>query len=349
MDYDMSVGRYSPRYRSRVLGISGGNGESDESHSDNADEGISSSEELALYRDDDDDHNQNEDDEDEDDENEDEDEGEDEDEDESSLMDGHSDVEMHVGVVTVHGDVNDVGDDDDDDDAGDDDMDESEGAEGNEGDNYDESGRFPTWRTNVASFEDLPSLINAHSRRRTLASAPRSRSKSQGPPPPFIPKYLEGTAYGALYRRHMVDGQGPQKGVGSGAKEPTAQPATGAEHGVQSPRIAPDMFFRTLVQDTWPHYCTPVPTMPPFVGLRAGYGLGISGQADDMFVQSTDPVSGAAAAGTSQLRRSGRAGNSGGDGALSWRAEPGRYSPLAAGAAALDLAHRGGRQPQQRC
>ncbi|KAJ2784671.1 hypothetical protein H4R18_000962 [Coemansia javaensis] len=185
-------------------------------------------------------------------------------------------------------------------------------TEGTGSDSGDEHGgrrqQFPAWRDGMASFEDLPSLVGPRPRRHTLATARRSRSKSRGAHTPFIPKYLEDTAYGAMFRRHFLDRRGQRPGGGDAGPRPSG----GAGPDEPSPQVAPDMFFRTLVQDTWPHYCTPVPTMPPFVGLRMGYGLGIS--------DSSLGRDSAAAGGSSNARP--RRANSSGGGGNSGRAGP---------------------------
>ncbi|KAJ2771898.1 hypothetical protein IWQ56_001606 [Coemansia nantahalensis] len=246
----------------------GGDGESD-SNSDEDGGGAAGGEGPALYHGDgsggDDVEEEEEEEEGEDEGDHDEDHDHDEgDEDADVYTDGHSDVEMHTMVVAME----DEGDSD------------ASGSDGDAADDMDgdaaehgRRGRNPAWRANMASFEDLPSLVNPAPRQRAPASARRPHGKGRNPAAPFIPKYLESTAYGALYRRLVVDGEDPPNGAESDDK-------AGAVGGAaaEAARVAPDMFFQTLVQDTWPHYCVPVPTMPPFVGLRVGLGLGIGGQ-----------------------------------------------------------------------
>ncbi|KAJ2713444.1 hypothetical protein H4R19_002246, partial [Coemansia spiralis] len=314
-------------------GDGGGDGES-ESNSDD-DEGATGggNEGPALYRDEaSDGDEEEEEDEDEDSElNDDEDEDEDDENDEGVAVysDGHSDVEMHTMVVAMDGEDSSSGSDSD--------VNDADGA-GDDGAEYDGRDRYPAWRANVASFEDLPSLVGPESRRRAVASPRQPRSKSQGSASPFIPKYLESTAYGALYRRQMLGARGSQNGAENGNKVPGSQPTAASGHAAETARVAPDMFFQSLVQDTWPHYCMPVPTMPPFVGLQVGFGLGIRGQGGDQngigsnAMLAGGPRRGAPADSRSSDRRENN-NNSRGS-ALPWRTESSRYPPPATSAAA---------------
>ncbi|KAJ2251747.1 hypothetical protein GGI13_003675 [Coemansia sp. RSA 455] len=158
----------------------------------------------------------------------------------------------------------------------------------------------------VQSHENLPSLV------RNAAKKSHSGKGDRSPKQQFMPKYLEKTAYGALYRHWLEksgkSGSGGNDSVGGrsgGAGDKMGGGLNGkgaAEYGSVSARIAPDLFFRTLAQDTWPHYCSSVPAVPAIAGLRLGYGLGL----DDRLV--VDPGrSGDSSVGTSQLRNSGAA------------------------------------------
>ncbi|KAJ1907976.1 hypothetical protein LPJ81_000405 [Coemansia sp. IMI 209127] len=193
----------------------------------------------------------------------------------------------------------DVGDDDDDNDddemAGSREENTSDEAEGEDGDgsnnDYDESEVYDVYHDNYehafssgrigASYEDLPSLIASASRQaetRQLDKQPRhkdSRTRLS-----FMPRYLENTAYGALYRKNARNGHSRSQGGGLNGVSGRDATATSNVNGMQVPlvsSISPDIFFKTLVQDTWPHYCTPGPAIPTsFAGLQlGGYGLGM--------------------------------------------------------------------------
>ncbi|KAJ2381273.1 hypothetical protein H4S02_006282 [Coemansia sp. RSA 2611] len=175
-------------------------------------------------------------------------------------------------------------------------------------------------------FEDLPPLAATSGRHGHRARRPQSKGKrSQSP---FMPEYLESTAYGAQYHRHLLDQKHQsQRGVGDSA--PTASGDSVADDAESSvvPHVAPDMFFRTLVQDTWPHYCTPVPTMPSLTGLRLGYGLGISDQINAVLPQVS---SGSSEASPQSTRRS--AAGDDDESSASWRARLIPQRPTAGGA-----------------
>ncbi|KAJ2860054.1 hypothetical protein GGH94_005747 [Coemansia aciculifera] len=156
------------------------------------------------------------------------------------------------------------------------------------------------------SHENLPSLVSSTTKKSRSGKGDRS-SKQQ-----FMPKYLEKTAYGAMHHHLLEKGRKAGSGANDsassrngGAGDKTGSGLNGkgaAEHGSASARIAPDLFFRTLAQDTWPHYCSSVPAVPAIAGLRLGYGLGL----DDRL--AVDPGrSGDSSVGTSQLRNSGAA------------------------------------------
>ncbi|KAJ2620745.1 hypothetical protein GGI26_004733 [Coemansia sp. RSA 1358] len=141
-----------------------------------------------------------------------------------------------------------------------------------------------------ASFEDLPSLLANASRHTHTHELPKqsrrraNRSKSQ-----FIPAYLENTAYGILHRRSAhSNGQYASRGAGvngASAGNALAIPGGGADKSEPSmPGISPDIFFKALVEDTWPHYCTPAPAMPESLASLqlGGYGLGLPEQASQI-------------------------------------------------------------------
>ncbi|KAJ2388777.1 hypothetical protein GGI23_005983, partial [Coemansia sp. RSA 2559] len=197
-------------------------------------------------------------------------------------------------------DEDDVGDDDDDDDddaemAGSREEDTTDEAEGEDGDgsnnDYGESEVYDVYHDDYehafssgiigASYEDLPSLIASASRQtetRQLDKQPRhkdSRTRLS-----FMPRYLENTAYGALYRKNARNSHPKSQGRGLNSVSGRDATASSNGNGMQVPlvsSISPDMFFKTLVQDTWPHYCTPGPAIPTsFAGLQlGGYGLGM--------------------------------------------------------------------------
>ncbi|KAJ2821349.1 hypothetical protein IWW50_004673 [Coemansia erecta] len=179
---------------------------------------------------------------------------------------GPSDTEMHVGMDILH-EGDDVSN-----------SDEVSHEEGDEDEDEDDEHHSQYSREDnaMASYEDLPSLTALSPARRARGSSRRSQSKDKGSRSPFIPKYLEDTAYGAMYNRHALDSHKKQlNGRGAAANGSSSTIAAAeAECDLAVPHVAPDMFFKTLVQDTWPHYCTPVPTMPTFASL--GYGLGIN-------------------------------------------------------------------------
>ncbi|KAJ2157431.1 hypothetical protein GGF46_004512 [Coemansia sp. RSA 552] len=114
----------------------------------------------------------------------------------------------------------------------------------------------------------------------------RARGKDKAPRSPFIPKYLENTAYGDLFHRSQPGRQQQrqqqqtqqQQGSAGTSGASDGSPATGLDGCPAASDVAPDIFFRTLVQDSWPHYCTPAPTMPSLDGLELGYNLGIGSQ-----------------------------------------------------------------------
>ncbi|KAJ2553733.1 hypothetical protein EV175_002831 [Coemansia sp. RSA 1933] len=203
-------------------------------------------------------------------------------------------------------------DDDEDDDDEDDNDDEDDDADmagshdenttdddGDDGDgsnnDYGESEVYDAYHDNYenafssgiigASYEDLPSLIASASRQAETRQVNKqpchkdSRSRLS-----FMPRYLENTAYGALYRKNACNGHpkgqnGRTDGM-SGRGASVSGNGTSNGNGAHMPLvsgISPDIFFKTLVQDTWPHYCTPGPAMPTsFAGLQlGGYGLGI--------------------------------------------------------------------------
>ncbi|KAJ2729184.1 hypothetical protein IW152_005716 [Coemansia sp. BCRC 34962] len=156
------------------------------------------------------------------------------------------------------------------------------------------------------SHENLPSLVgNATKKNRNV-------KRDCSPRQQFMPKYLEKTAYGALHR-HLLEKGGRAGRGGSGSvadsnsgtegKAGSGLSGQGAvENGPVSAQVAPDLFFRTLAQDTWPHYCSSVPAVPAITGLRLAYGLGL----DDRL--GLDPGrSGDGNVGTPQLRNSGAA------------------------------------------
>ncbi|KAI7832977.1 hypothetical protein BX661DRAFT_178903 [Kickxella alabastrina] len=137
--------------------------------------------------------------------------------------------------------------------------------------------------TATRSFEDLPSLALATSRSgsRTTSQSPASERYVNTP---FLPKYLEESAFGMLNRHLFAK---PDKTAGGAASGADSGEAAGGNSGLFSSsadceseiaRLAPDMFFKTLVRDTWPQYCTPVPTTSTFNGLRLGYGLDLAAQ-----------------------------------------------------------------------
>ncbi|KAJ1816396.1 hypothetical protein LPJ75_002037 [Coemansia sp. RSA 2598] len=131
------------------------------------------------------------------------------------------------------------------------------------------------------SFENLPSLTDASapsnksSARRARGSSSSGRSKNSF----YLPEYLEKSVYGAINRSLRER----RARVKSTDKMPLGSlpdtPASNADCESAIAQLAPDMFFKTLVQDTWPHYCTPVSSMSTFNGLRLGYGLDLRGEA----------------------------------------------------------------------
>ncbi|KAJ1669976.1 hypothetical protein GGF44_002527, partial [Coemansia sp. RSA 1694] len=161
------------------------------------------------------------------------------------------------------------------------------------------------------SHENLPSLVRgainrAHDRAK---KSHHGNNSDHSPRQQFIPKYLEKTAYGALHN-HLVGKCGKAGGSGNdstaggaGVKAVGRQSSNGtAEHGPATGLVAPDLFFRTLAQDTWPHYCSSVPAVPAIAGLRLGYGLGLG---DRLGLDASQ--GGDSGAGASQFRSSGAA------------------------------------------
>ncbi|KAJ2836637.1 hypothetical protein J3B02_006484, partial [Coemansia erecta] len=130
------------------------------------------------------------------------------------------------------------------------------------------------------SFENLPSLTDASTSSNKDDGAQRARSGSKGRSKNAfcLPEYLQKSVYGTI-SRSLLDKKARAKSADKGpSKSLPDTPTSSAECENAIARLAPDMFFKTLVQDTWPHYCTPVPTMSTFNGLRLGYGLDLGGE-----------------------------------------------------------------------
>ncbi|KAJ2810266.1 hypothetical protein H4S07_002765 [Coemansia furcata] len=179
-----------------------------------------------------------------------------------------------------------------------------EHSDGGDSDSHDEE--YVSTNHITLSHENLPSLVSGTTKKSHNGKSDRS------PKQQFMPKYLEKTAYGALHR-HLLEKGGKASGGGSdsvadrsgGAGDKTGSGLKGnaaADHGSVGARVAPDLFFRTLAQDTWPHYCSSVPAVPAIAGLRLGYGLGLDDRLGIDSGQSTDN-----SVGMSQLRNSGAA------------------------------------------
>ncbi|KAJ2011888.1 hypothetical protein GGI06_004354, partial [Coemansia sp. S85] len=194
-------------------------------------------------------------------------------------------------------------------------------SDGDDSDSPDEE--FVSVNHIALSHENLPSLVG------NTGKKSRNVKRDCSPRQQFMPKYLEKTAYGALHRHLLEKGgragrgsNGPvadnKSGVGDRAGSGLHGPGA-AENGPVDARIAPDLFFRTLAQDTWPHYCSSVPAVPAMTGLRLAYGLGLG---DRLGVDSGQGGDGSV--GTSQLRNSGAArGNAiGSDSAFATRRLP---------------------------
>ncbi|KAJ1723000.1 hypothetical protein LPJ53_002618 [Coemansia erecta] len=140
------------------------------------------------------------------------------------------------------------------------------------------------------SFEHLPSLADSGSQPSRRASKQASKGDRGRNNMPFLPKYLEISTYGALCRdakrRASSSGAANDNGTKTTA---SGTPPSVADCETAIARLAPDTFFKTLVQDTWPHYCTPAPTSATFNSLRLGYGLDLGtpevGAASDLSSQ----------------------------------------------------------------
>ncbi|KAJ2498674.1 hypothetical protein GGH96_004105 [Coemansia sp. RSA 1972] len=210
---------------------------------------------------------------------------------ESFTSEDLSDEEMHARMNVLHEDEDEEGEDESShEDSDDDDDDEVENTN-----DEDESSQYSAGNA-MASFENLPSLNGTQPPRRGPVESKAKTLQS------FIPKYLESTAYGTLYHR-MLD---RHKHDGGSTTDGSSSTIMGAESESDSMvlHVAPDMFFKTLVQESWPHYCTPVATMPSFASL--GFGLGVN--------ESIYPV-----LPSSDSSQSGR-GALGDDSRTSWRA-----------------------------
>ncbi|KAJ2848565.1 hypothetical protein IWW36_003225 [Coemansia brasiliensis] len=165
--------------------------------------------------------------------------------------DEHSDADMHIGMeILAETDLPHSEDNEDESD---------ENDEGNGQSDEDTA----SWHISETSWPAVPS--GRRTKRQIRARNRRDRQL-------FIPQYLEKTAYGALYQRWLAKRQ--QQDAGSDA---LLAGQKSAENGMTN-QVAPDTFFQTLVQETWPHYCTPVPTESSLTGLRLGYRLGFGSQ-----------------------------------------------------------------------
>ncbi|KAJ1948254.1 hypothetical protein EC988_005252, partial [Linderina pennispora] len=147
-------------------------------------------------------------------------------------------------------------DDDDDDDTDDDDDDGS---------------------TNGAESSGSPSRSGPSSRPAggTLHGASKKSHQK-----PFLPEYLKYTAFGQFQRckelcNLAADGRTMR------------QEYHKAADSLAMAHVAPDLFFKSLVQDSWPHYCTPVPNASSVAGLRLGYEFGLGSQVRTMLSAST--------------------------------------------------------------
>ncbi|KAJ1853758.1 hypothetical protein GGH12_004686 [Coemansia sp. RSA 1822] len=221
---------------------------------------------------------------------------------ESFTSEDLSDEEMHARMNILHEDEEEEDEDESSHEDSDDDDDE---VENTNDEDEDEHSQYSAGNA-MASFENLPSLNGTQPLHRGLSGlSGQAESKAKDPRQSFIPKYLESTAYGTLYHRRMLD---QHKHDSGSATDGSSSTIMGAESECDSavPRVAPDMFFKTLVQDSWPHYCTPVPTMPSFASL--GFGLGVS--------ESIYPVLPSTSSDSTQSRR----GNSSDESRASWRA-----------------------------
>ncbi|KAJ2004157.1 hypothetical protein H4R26_002672 [Coemansia thaxteri] len=146
-----------------------------------------------------------------------------------------------------------------------------EHADDSDGDSHDDE--YISASHIVLSHENLPALVNSAIRRAHESSAKgsgRDRTARQQ----FMPTYLEKTAYGAMHK-HLAE-KGGKAGNGAGAKHSGACGQRASEP--EAAQVAPDLFFRTLVQDTWPHSSGAEPGVPAIAGLRLGYGLGLDGR-----------------------------------------------------------------------
>ncbi|KAJ2600571.1 hypothetical protein EV177_007121 [Coemansia sp. RSA 1804] len=207
----------------------------------------------------------------------------------------------HAGSSDDDGD--DVDEDDDNDDEDEDDAEMAESHDGNttgeseneadnaSNDDYDGSEVYNAYRDNYehifgsamigASYEDLPSLIAGASRQAETRQVGKQTHHKDSPSRlSFMPRYLENTAYGALYRKSARNGYSRGRVGrlnGASGRGASALDSTDINQRSMVSTITPDVFFKTLVQDTWPHYCTPGPAIPTsFAGLQlGGYGLGI--------------------------------------------------------------------------
>ncbi|KAJ2083684.1 hypothetical protein H4R24_000642 [Coemansia sp. RSA 988] len=237
-------------------------------HSDESDGGRHRDEGLATYHEDDDD----------------------------EYGDARGLVDTYAGVALPHPADEDEDDDEDSEahssNSSDDSfMDDDDAEEDNSEENRH---RYVDWDAPVVAPENSH-LFATNMRWRDPPSERQPRSKDRSSRPPFMPEYLETTAFGALYNSHMRATQRKQGGVGgsndvadgdSEQQQQQSSTSTAVSHPAAS-HVAPDMFFRSLVQDTWPHYCTPVSTMPSFAGLRLGYGLGIGEQTSTLLPHNT--------------------------------------------------------------
>ncbi|KAJ2233931.1 hypothetical protein IWW45_003802 [Coemansia sp. RSA 485] len=149
------------------------------------------------------------------------------------------------------------------------------------------------------SFENLPSLADAGAssnkdEARHARGGDGGGGSGGGKSAFYLPEYLEKSFYGTI-NRSLLDKKAQAK---SNEKETLADlpdtPKSSADCESAIARLAPDMFFKTLVQDTWPHYCTPVPTMSTFNGLRLGYGLDLGGEAGSLPTEPRQPTAASA-------------------------------------------------------
>ncbi|KAJ2838848.1 hypothetical protein J3B01_001107 [Coemansia erecta] len=223
---------------------------------------------------------------------------------ESFTSEDLSDEEMHARMNVLHEDeeederihIDSEDEEEEEDDSSHEDSDDDE-AENTNDEEEDESSQYSAGNA-MASFENLPSLNGTQPPHRGSTESKAKTFQS------FIPKYLESTAYGTLYHR-MLD---QHKHDSDSATDGSSSTVMGAESesDLMVPHVAPDMFFKTLVQESWPHYCTPVATMPSFASL--GFGLGVN--------ESIYPVVPSTSSDSTQSRR----GGLGDDSRTSWRA-----------------------------